>query len=354
MPLPQRIDDLLAAKDGFSRAQLAALDEGDRVEVLRRALDPADPNRIRTIGILAALATTHADALTSLGQAVGGLLSEVDADPFAMAAAVASATSLGPAATPLVEAAASAPDPVVALAAWRALGQVATSDSLDRLAQAAPPPGDVVGDQAAFTLSVIAYRAGVTGFELPILNDTHIIALSDQAELFSINRSATTDADFELLANCSSGDLYLLSPAREATTTIDCGPDHLLVCLDPDIQAGIPLTVRQAPALAGIVLVRDPQEAGFSVRYLILTQPDGIDGAHITLYQPDGQPAYNGHPNEDEIVDGRMSFPLFAVDRPGVAPIALSLDVDGNGLGLAADRVAATEVATDRLTPDEA
>jgi hypothetical protein len=68
-----------------------------------------------------------------------------------------------------------------------------------------------VGDQAAFTLSVIAYRAGVTSFELPILNDTHIIALSDQVELFSINHSATTDADVELLANCSSGDLGRVS-----------------------------------------------------------------------------------------------------------------------------------------------
>jgi hypothetical protein len=45
-----------------------------------------------------------------------------------------------------------------------------------------------VGDQATFALSVIAYRAGVTGFELPVPDETHIRAIpGDEEMLFSIN-----------------------------------------------------------------------------------------------------------------------------------------------------------------------
>ncbi|MEU5262933.1 hypothetical protein [Amycolatopsis sp. NPDC021455] len=353
MPLPQLIDELLAAKDGFGQERLRELDEADRAEALRRALDPADPDRIRTIGLLAALAATDPDTRPPLGAAIGSVLATGDADPFDVAAAICLATPLGTDATALIQGAASAGDPVVALAAWRTLGQVATSDVLDELAQVAPPPGDVVGDQAAFTLSVIAYRAGLTGFELPVLDDTDIIAIADGAETRSITRSDTTDADFELLSNSSIGDLYLLTPAREATTTVDCGDDHLLVCLDPDVLAAVPETLLQAPALAGVVAVLDPSGTGFSVRYLILTQPDGGDGVHVTLYQPDGRPVFTGHPDGGEIDGGRISIPLFAVDRPGVAPISLTVEADTDGVRLAGDSVGATEIATDRLAPDE-
>ena len=64
--------------------------------------------------------------------------------------------------------------------------------------------------------------------------------------LFSINQSDPSDAAFDLLSRLSSGELYGIRPDREATIAIDCGDDHLLLCLDADVQSAVPDTLLQA------------------------------------------------------------------------------------------------------------
>src|SRR5947209_7361503 len=93
--------------------------------------------------------------------------------------------------------------------AIRALGQSDIAD-LPTLQQAMPPPGGEASSQAAFTTSLVAYRGGVAGFELPVPDDTHIRAIpNDQNNLFPILQSATTAADFALVSDLSDTELYL-------------------------------------------------------------------------------------------------------------------------------------------------
>ncbi|MEV0193549.1 hypothetical protein AB0I39_34140 [Kitasatospora purpeofusca] len=116
-------------------------------------------------------------------------------------------------------------------------------------------------------------------------------------------------------------------------------PGLMLLCIDPDIQSSLPDPLFQGPALAGVALL-DEDGPSCSVRYLALTAADGSDGVHVLLCTPGGAPVYYGHPNGGDIADSTVTFPLFAVERPGVGPIALS----------AVSTKA--EIATDRLVPD--
>jgi hypothetical protein len=61
---------------------------------------------------------------------------------------------------------------------------------------------------------------------------------------------------------------------------------------------------------------------------------------------------YHGHPNGEEIAGGQATFPLFALDPPGVTPIALSIAATSDGVSLMGDQVAMTQIATDRLEPE--
>ena len=347
--MTDRIDQLIATKDVFDRALLAALDDSDRADALNRANDPNDPNRLRALGILAA---SDSSSGGSFAQVLGQMLSAGQLDSFDVAAAIGSAAVLGNAAVPVIQNAAASADPVIAVSAWRTLQQVATGDSLSTLQQNAPAPGTVVGDQAAFALAVIAYRARVSGHELAVPDDSHLRTIPQGVETVSISTAAPTTEDFNLLAQCFSGELYLLAPANGGTIAIDCGEDHMLAALEPTMQASIPVTLLNAPALTAIVALRDPFGSGYSTRWLVLTWPDGASGVNLGVFQPDGTQIYRGHATAGEISNVDASFPLFALDPPGVTPISLTVVVNANGISFTGDQASMATVGTDRLDPD--
>ncbi|WP_328876372.1 hypothetical protein OHT76_43575 [Streptomyces sp. NBC_00287] len=350
--MTDRIDQLLASKDGVDPSLLAALDADDLADALGRALTREDAHRVRALGILALI---DPSPLGPLAQAVGQVLAEPEPDPFTVAAALDRAAVMGRDAVPLAQAAALSGEPVVALAAWRTLQQVATSEFLDTLTQMAPPAGDMVGDQAAFALSVIAYRAGLPGFELTPADDTRIVAIpADEEQVFVINNPAPTEEDVALLSRLSAGELYLVRPEREGMRAIECGDERMLLCIDSDIQMGMPDTFVRGPSLAGLITALAPLGTDYSVRYLVLTWPDGTGGFHVMLCQPDGVQAYYGHADSDEISDGTATFGLFTVDRPGACPISLTPSVSASGVVLGGDRLSMTETVTDRLEPEAA
>ncbi|BDM69762.1 hypothetical protein HEK616_32490 [Streptomyces nigrescens] len=350
--MTDRIDQLLASKDEADPSLLAALDADDLADALGRALAADDENRVRALGILSLI---DPSPLGALAQAVGQVLAEPAPDPFTVAAALDRAAVMGQDAVPLAQAAAVSDEPVIALAAWRTLQQVARSDSLDALAQMAPPAGDPVGDQAAFALSVIAYRAGRSGFELTPADDSRIVAIpANEDKVFFINTSAPTEEDFALLSRMPAGELYLVRPEREGMLAIECGDERMLLCIDSDIQMGMPDTFLQGPSLAGVVTTLAPLGTDYSVRYLVLTWPDGTGGFHVMLCQPNGAEAYFGHANSDEIANGTATFGLFAIDRPGACPISLTPSVTAGGVTLGGDCLSMTEIVTDRLEPEAA
>jgi hypothetical protein len=344
-----RIDQLLETKDAFDRAVLAALDDTDRADAMGRAVDPNDANRLRALGILAA---SDPSSGGSFAQAVGQVLGAGQVGSFDFAAVIASAVVLGADAVPLIQPAAGSTDPVVAVSAWRALQHIAPGAALSALQQSAPQPGTVVGDQAAFALSVIAYRARVPGLELPVPDDTHIRAIPQNAETVAISTAAPTDDDFNLLTLCSSGELYGIAPAQNATLAIDCGEDHMLACLDPTIQAGLPATLLNAPALVGIVAVLDPLGTGYATRWITLTQPDGAGGVSLGLFQPDGAQIYRGTAAPSDVTNTDATFALMALDAPGVAPVSLNVVASTNAISFSGNQISSATIGVDRLDPD--
>jgi hypothetical protein len=105
------------------------------------------------------------------------------------------------------------------------------------------------------------------------------------------------------------------------------------------------------PTLAGVVALLDPLGIGYSVRYLILTWPDGEGGFHVALHQPDGTLAYYGHAHQ-ELLGGDEGFPLFTAAQPVCDAVALNVIATSSGVTLTADPVATTEIVDDRLVPD--
>jgi len=85
---------------------------------------------------------------------------------------------------------------------------------------------------------------------------------------------------------------------------------------------------------------------------LVLTWPDGASGVNLGVFQPDGTQIYRGHATAGEISNVDASFPLFALDPPGVTPISLTVVVNANGISFTGDQASMATVGTDRLDPD--
>lgn len=346
------IDSLLATRDGVRRSDIRALGPFDIADLAARAANPFDPNSLRALNTLAAAAMHDPNLAIVLSPIVTGVLARPDLDPLTRAAVLSYAAAAHLDALTLLLAAAADPDGDIAIAAWRALQFVARSADLATLQQSLPPPGSGASAQAAFTMSLVASRGGVAGFELPVLDDTHIRAIpNDEVRLFPILQSATTAQDFALVTDLSVTELYLVAVQLEATTTIDCGEQHMLVCLDPDIMPGFPATLVQAPAMPGIITVQDPLGTSCGVRFLLLTQPDGAGGFFGQIYQAGGELMYQGHASAENISDSSATLSLFSLDQPGLRPIALEVSIGAGGMQLVGEGLSAIERMTDPMEP---
>ena len=346
------IDSLLATKDGIRRSEVNGLGPDDIADLAARAANPVDPNGLRALNSLAAVALNDQAAALVLSPVVDQVLGRPDLDPLTRASVLSFATVAHVDPLTRLLAATADPDSDVAAAAWRALQLVARSADLDALQDALPPPGGAFSDLAAFTVALVAYRGGVAGFELPVLDDTHIRAIpNDEVNLFSIDQSATTADDFELIAALSTTEMYLVAAQIDATTTITCGEQHMLLCLDPDILPTMPGSLIQGPAMVGVIAVRDPFATGCAVRFLLLTHPDGEGGFHVGIYQAGGELMYQGHALGENVTENSATLTLLALDQPGVRPIALDLSVGPGGVDLPGDRLSAMDVLNDPLEP---
>ncbi|HWN72909.1 MAG TPA: hypothetical protein VNN15_03765, partial [Solirubrobacterales bacterium] len=200
--------------------------------------------------------------------------------------------------------------------------------------------------------SVIAYRAGVAGNELPVPSNEELLTVGEE-ETFSLSQSEVSEEDFEKLELLPSGELYLVNPTTASTSTIDCGENHMLLCLDSGVQESIPSLLLQGPTLAGVVAQLDSLGVGYSVRYLVMTWPDGEGGLNLALHHHDGGQAYYGYAGGEEISAEEVSINYFyALDRPGAERVALTLSASATGVSLGGDLLSAAEISGERLEPE--
>jgi hypothetical protein len=315
--------NLIGDLEGFDPAALDALGPRDVAALADRALDDADPNRASALQLLALL-----DPEGTL--AVAGRIVSEGASPALMATAIRAAGAAEDDAIPLLSAFAAAPDPAVALAAWATLAQIARSNDLPALEALAGQTSGIVAAQASFTLTVVANRSGATGFEVPMPADTLEVDL--MLPLASIDSGPVSGDDFALLARMPRRERYLVGLDQDHVTAIDCGGAHMLLVTDADFLGALVDVLLPSPALAGIVVLRDRTGTSYSVRYLVITSPDGAGGLLVSVHQTGGTQVYFG---AAEVTGSEATLTLRTVAHPGAVPIQVTAVVAGTGISFA-------------------
>lgn len=346
------VDLLLGTKDGVGRSSINSLGLDDVADLAARAANPMSEDWPRALTALALFALKNEEVSATITPLVDQILSAGGLSARQRATIVALAGPAHANALNFLLAATEDADSDVAFTAWQSLQMVARSSDLAQLQEAAPPAGDTVGNLAQFTMSVIAYRAGHTGRELPTFDDSYIVGVpGDEAELYSISQSATTEEDFALISALSNAERYLVRATIQTTTTIKCGDQKLLVCLDPETLEASPNTLVQAPAMPAVIATVSPMGASAAVKYLVLTHPDGEGGFWLGAYLRNGTKIYQGHARAENITEMLASFSLWAMERPGVRPIALVIEAGATGIQLQSDQVTTMHPLREPLEP---
>jgi hypothetical protein len=171
-------------------------------------------------------------------------------------------------------------------------------------------------------LTLMAYRLGERGFEIPFPSSRTILRL-DRSRAEEITIQIPKGKDVARAVGPQLEGMLGISPAAEPGVIMQCGGRSMMYLANQEFagREGLARLVRR-PAVQGVVLAHYPVESGrWDVRYFVLTHPGSAPGTvEILVVSPSGVLAFAG---EGRIEGGE--FTLWTVEHPGAIPV----DVQG-------------------------
>lgn len=338
--LPRRVSDILHTEHRVSRTRLRGLDVDDVDELRAIAGGARWPEfRIKALTVLAAVR----DPLSS--DVFRRALHDSSSGEVRAAGATLLSRLGGMAAEgELMSSLPIEPMPVVQHKIIAGLARVGSDASLRRLADASQALDPSMREHARFAQAVIAYRAGISGFELPVPDPAlRLPAPPAAASLSRMLRARPEDA-IRVIEE-TAGDSHGVVGDPESVAMIQCGRRKLAVVINAVLGRSVGEERLSRPALAGYVAVRAEVDGSFSAGLLVMSWPNGSGGLHVSVNRLSGRAEFFGSAGAE---GEHVRFSLDAVRAPGATETSVR--------GILADgRVVELEVASgntlDRMRP---
>jgi hypothetical protein len=338
--LHPRISEILTSEHHVSHATLQSLSADESAQLHSIALGGLAPEqRVKALTVLAASRNPAGNEVFRKA------LTDKTAD-FKVRAAGATWLSRLTGTTAegsLIESLGSETIPIVQHKIIDGLARVGSETALQRLTDMVHALDPEVRGHAQFVQSVIAYRTGRAGFDLPVIDAAQRLpapsALGTTARM-----TVAQPQDAQHVIGQTTQDNYGVVGDPNHVGMIQCGRRVLAAVLDaaPNVASGERLT---RPAIAGLVAVRAEVDGSFSTGLLVLTWPNNAGGIHISLNRPSGRTMFFG---EGKLEGDSVHFKLDAVRAPGAAETTVTGSVSG---GRIIDMHTTTGAITERGHP---
>jgi hypothetical protein len=343
--MPDRLELLFQTSHRLNQEAVGSLTAADldRLQSIVSGREPS-PYRARAMDALVLAAAPVAPQL------LGEILGNSDEDSAVRAAA---ATQLARTARPeaedlLLRVLPAVTDLVVRVKIVGALARVGSPFSLSELDRLARDPEPAVSRLAAFSRSVIAYRAGLSGHQVPVPDDFLEVDAKTSAPLAvgpaGVEEVRATLADLR-------NDTFGLNLSSRVGLRIDCGLTRLFLTLSEEFtRRGLAGLLRQ-PMLPGLIAQRAPSDGSYSVRMVLLAGPQDDGGFHIAVHRTDGSQLLFGSGAAD---DEGGTFELRSVQGRGSLAAALRGRVHGSEIiftEAASSQQVVGQLAPQPLTP---
>lgn len=315
--LRTRVYDILSTEHRVSTTRLGGLSQKDRRQMEAVARGELTPEyRVKALSVLAAMGDpAGADIFRrALADHRSGI--EIRAAGATLLSRVGGMAAEGA----LVEALRAADEPIVHHKVIAGLARIGSESALRQLDDAVPALDPATAEHARFARSVIAYRHGLSGYELPVVDDERRLRPGDDARSGTISMVAAQPEDAHRVIEQVQADSFGVSGDRAAVAMLSCGPRTLALVVDGGVAAE-PGRLFERPALPGFVALQADSDGSFSTAYLLLTMPDGQGGAHVSVNRPTGPTAFFGEARHDGSV---VRFTLDAVAAPGATAATIT------------------------------
>jgi hypothetical protein len=285
----ERTDEIFWSKHRLDDRLVAALtdEEIERIEAIAQGRVDS-PNRVRALDVLAAARGAEAvGALTDTAR-------DESLDSTLRSAAVIHLGRIGgpQAEKVLIGLARETRDPSVRMRVAQALAKTGSPDALTAFDALVEDEEPRVRRRAAFARSVLAYRHGIAGFELPAPAYGDLIAFPHSHGLPVRSERAPLEEAARALHDLRR-DSYGLQLARDDAYAIDCGPTRMLLALEAHTLQTASSAFGDRPRLLGLVAERSPEDGSYSVKWLVFSTP-AEGGARLAVHRQTGEQVLYG------------------------------------------------------------
>ena len=336
------LSELLHDKHQVARELLAVLRPEDFERLREAAGERGNPNRVRAIDLLVAAGDAQIETLL-----LRVFKEDGDAGFRGLAAGQLGRLGAGQEVERVLrDTLLTERDHAVQIQIAGALARIGTADAITPLSRfveiATEGPRH---EQAVFARAVVAYRSGVSGYELPAPESRDMLPLNpDAAKRIVVEPAPVREA---LLARGGvRRDVWGLDLDIEHSYLIDCGATRLVLFID--IKA-----VSRHPGVVGLVIERSQEDGSYYLRWLVLSWSAGKDSRRVVaVHRPSGQRVLGGTLTGDA---NGGSFELHAVKAAGNVPVLLRGRVAEKGIqmleALSEDRATPRRVPTPTQPP---
>jgi len=228
----------------------------------------------------------------------------------------------------LLNAAETVKDPVTLTAVVKCLGRIGDQGALQAILAVRKNAQGVLAAQATFAASLISYRLGLEGNDLPV--PIGYVELPPSPRQW-LKFFAPLKVEVNLFNSCLAHEPYGIELSKETLLQCNCPGRHWMVGFNSGIkEANTIELLKRRKTFMGIVAAKHSEHGRYSASYVILTSPDANGGkANIFINRITGEPAWAGSTTSITVEQAR--FTIRTVGWLGTVPMELEGIIMANG-----------------------
>jgi hypothetical protein len=212
----------------------------------------------------------------------------------------------------------------------KGLGRTGSERAFDVVLRVKERVTGLAASQADFAASLISYRLGLSGNELPVPDDGDFLELSsNDAQQFQVTQPSNIEA--ELCLRSLVDEPFGIEFSENFMSQVSCQQSTRIVLSNRDFtgqDAAQKLSERKA--FLGVVATKSEETGLYSVEFLVLTSPARqLDVVNILIDGSNGEKTFGG---KAQIQANRLEFSIRAISQPGVFPVQIEGTFEGGRL----------------------
>ena len=218
--------------------------------------------------------------------------------------------------------------PVPLIAVVKCLGRVGDDETLKAIMRIGQTAQGVLASQASFAASLISYRLGLEGNDLPMPSQFYGIPRSTSQK---IKFTVASKKESEQFINCLAQEPYGIRISNKTPIQFSCPGGGWMIGFNSDVAGANALMIlRQRKTFLGIVAAKHSEDNRYSASYLIFTSPHSEEARiDILISRITGEICWAG--TTTSITARQAKFLIKTAGRLGIMPLELEGYVRANG-----------------------